>query len=159
MNIDVIAVGKIKEKFILDGIREYVKRLKPYCNINIIEVNDEKAPEGLSEKEKEAIILKEGSKIIDKIRKGSFIISLCIEGRQMDSVEFARYIEDVMTAGNSNITFVIGGSLGLHDDIKSMSDLKLSFSKMTFPHMLMRLILVEQIYRAFKIMKGEAYHK
>lgn len=159
MNIDVIAVGKIKEKFILDGIREYVKRLKPYCNINIIEVNDEKAPEGLSEKEKEAIMLKEGSKIIDKIRKGSFIISLCIEGRQMDSVEFARYIEDVMTAGNSNITFVIGGSLGLHDDIKSMSDLKLSFSKMTFPHMLMRLILVEQIYRAFKIMKGEAYHK
>ncbi len=159
MNIDVIAVGKVKEKFILDGIREYVKRLKPYCNINIIEVNDEKAPEGLSEKEKEAIMLKEGSKIIDKIRKGSFIISLCIEGKQMDSVEFARYIEDVMTAGNSNITFVIGGSLGLHDDIKSMSDLKLSFSKMTFPHMLMRLILIEQIYRAFKIMKGETYHK
>lgn len=159
MNIDVIAVGKIKEKFIEDGIREYVKRLKPYCNINIIEVNDEKAPEGLSEKEKEAIMLKEGSKIIDKIRKGSFIISLCIEGRQMDSVEFARYIEDVMTAGNSNITFVIGGSLGLHDYIKSKSDLKLSFSKMTFPHQLMRLILVEQIYRAFKIMKGETYHK
>lgn len=159
MNIDVIAVGKVKEKFILDGIREYVKRLKPYCNINIIEVNDEKVPEGLSEKEKEAIMLKEGSKIIDKIRKGSFIISLCIEGKQMDSVEFARYIEDVMTAGNSNITFVIGGSLGLHDDIKSISDLKLSFSKMTFPHMLMRLILVEQIYRAFKIMKGEPYHK
>lgn len=159
MNIDVIAVGKIKEKFIEDGIREYVKRLKPYCNINIIEVNDERAPEGLSEKEKEAIMLKEGSKIIDKMRKGSFIISLCIEGRQMDSVEFARYIEDVMTAGNSNITFVIGGSLGLHDDIKSMSDLKLSFSKMTFPHQLMRLILVEQIYRAFKIMKGETYHK
>ncbi|MDE4542933.1 23S rRNA (pseudouridine(1915)-N(3))-methyltransferase RlmH [Thermoanaerobacterium sp. R66] len=159
MNIDVIAVGKVKEKFIEDGIREYVKRLKPYCNINIIEVNDERAPEGLSEKEKEAIMLKEGSKIIDKMRKGSFIISLCIEGRQMDSVEFARYIEDVMTAGNSNITFVIGGSLGLHDDIKSMSDLKLSFSKMTFPHQLMRLILVEQIYRAFKIMKGETYHK
>ncbi|AEF18328.1 MULTISPECIES: 23S rRNA (pseudouridine(1915)-N(3))-methyltransferase RlmH [Thermoanaerobacterium] len=159
MNIDVIAVGKIKERFIEDGIQEYAKRLKPYCNINITEVNDEKAPESLSDKEKEAIMLKEGSKIIDKIRKGSFIISLCIEGRQMDSVEFARYIEDVMTAGNSNITFVIGGSLGLHDDIKSMSDLKLSFSKMTFPHQLMRLILVEQIYRAFKIMKGETYHK
>ncbi|MFU0782390.1 MAG: 23S rRNA (pseudouridine(1915)-N(3))-methyltransferase RlmH [Thermoanaerobacterium thermosaccharolyticum] len=159
MNIDIIAVGKIKEKFIEDGIREYVKRLKPYCNINIIEVNDERAPEGLSDKEKISVMHRESTKILDKIRKGSFIISLCIEGRQMDSVEFARYIEDVMTAGNSNITFVIGGSLGLHDDIKSMSDLKLSFSKMTFPHQLMRLILVEQIYRAFKIMKGEPYHK
>ncbi|SNX53712.1 23S rRNA (pseudouridine(1915)-N(3))-methyltransferase RlmH [Thermoanaerobacterium sp. RBIITD] len=159
MNINIIAVGKIKEKFIEDGIREYVKRLKPYCNINIIEVNDEKAPEGLSDKEKLDVMHKEGIKIVDKIRKGSFIISLCIEGRQMDSVEFARYIEDVMTEGNSNMTFVIGGSLGLNDDVKSMSNLKLSFSKMTFPHQLMRLILVEQIYRAFKIMKGEPYHK
>ncbi|MDI3310932.1 MAG: 23S rRNA (pseudouridine(1915)-N(3))-methyltransferase RlmH [Thermoanaerobacterium sp.] len=159
MNIDIIAVGKIKEKFIEDGIREYAKRLKPYCNISIIEVNDEKAPESLSDKEKISVMQRESIKIADKIRKGSFIISLCIEGRQMDSVEFARYVESVMTAGNSNITFVIGGSLGLHDDIKSMSDLKLSFSKMTFPHQLMRLILVEQIYRAFKIMKGETYHK
>ncbi|MGF7397825.1 23S rRNA (pseudouridine(1915)-N(3))-methyltransferase RlmH [Thermoanaerobacterium thermosaccharolyticum] len=159
MNIDIIAVGKIKEKFIEYGIQEYVKRLKPYCNINIIEVNDEKAPESLSDKEKISVMQRESVKIVDKIRKGSFIISLCIEGRQMDSVEFARYIEDVMTAGNSNITFVIGGSLGLHNDIKSMSGLKLSFSKMTFPHQLMRLILIEQIYRAFKIMKGEPYHK
>lgn len=159
MNINIIAVGKIREKFIQNGIDEYVKRLNPYCNVKILEVPDEKAPENLSEKERLDTIHREGIKIVDKIRKGSFIISLCIEGIQMSSEKFADYIENLTIRGYSDITFIIGGSLGLSDSVKSMSDLKLSFSKMTFPHQLMRLILVEQIYRAFKIMNGEPYHK
>lgn len=159
MNINIVVVGKIKERFMQDGINEYIKRLKPYCSINIVEVPDEKAPESLNENERLDVIRKEGIKIMDKIKKGSYIISLCIEGTQMSSEKFAEYIESLTINGHSDITFIIGGSLGLSYQVKSMSDLKLSFSKMTFPHQLMRLVLVEQIYRAFKIIKGEPYHK
>lgn len=159
MNVNIIAVGRVKEKFMQEGINEYAKRLKPYCNIKIVEVPDEKAPENLSEKEKKDVIHRESARIVDKIRKGSFIISLCIEGTQMSSEKFAAYIENLTIRGYSDITFIIGGSLGLSDDVKAISDLKLSFSKMTFPHQLMRLVLVEQIYRAFKIINSEPYHK
>ncbi|QSZ27072.1 23S rRNA (pseudouridine(1915)-N(3))-methyltransferase RlmH [Aceticella autotrophica] len=159
MNIDIIAVGKIKERFFDEGIKEYLKRLKVYCNMRIIEVSDEKAPEKLSEKERLEVMHSEGIKIMNKIRKGSFIITLCIEGKQFDSLEFAHYLENLSISGNPSITFIIGGSLGISEDIKNLSNLKLSFSKMTFPHQLMRLVLVEQIYRVFKIMKGEPYHK
>lgn len=159
MNIDIIAVGKINEEYFIEGINEYLKRLKPYCKAKIIVIQDEKAPERLSDKEKSIVMSREGTKILNKIRKGSFIISLCIEGKMMSSLDFANYIGDLSIRGISDITFIIGGSLGLSNDVKSVSDLLLSFSKMTFPHKLMRLILVEQIYRSFKILNNEPYHK
>ena len=159
MNISIIAVGKIKEKYIQEGIKEFSKRLSRYCNLKITEVEDEKAPENLSDKEKEAVKEKEGLKILSKIPQNSFIISLEIQGREISSEELSKKMEDIMVSGINDITFVIGGSLGLSDEVRSKSNFKLSFSKMTFPHQLMRLILLEQIYRAWKIMKDEPYHK
>lgn len=159
MNISIIAVGKIKEKYIQEGIKEFSKRLSRYCNLKITEVEDEKAPENLSDKEKEAVKEKEGLKILSKIPQNSFIISLEIQGREISSEELSKKMEDIMVSGINDITFVIGGSLGLSDQVRSKSNFKLSFSKMTFPHQLMRLILLEQIYRAWKIMKDEPYHK
>lgn len=159
MNINIIAVGKIKEKYIKEGIKEFSKRLSRYCNLKIIEVDDEKAPENLSEKEMEVIKRKEGLKILSKIPQNSFIISLEIQGRQISSEELSKKMEDIMVSGINDITFIIGGSLGLSDEVRSGSDFKLSFSKMTFPHQLMRLILLEQIYRGWRIMKNEPYHK
>ena len=159
MNIKIISVGKIKEKYIQEGIKEFSKRLSRYCNLDIVELEDEKAPENLSEKEMEIIKNKEGEKIIAKIPQNSFIISLEIEGKQISSEELSKKMEDIMVNGINDITFLIGGSLGLSDEVKSKSNFKLSFSKMTFPHQLMRLILVEQVYRAWKIMKNEPYHK
>jgi len=159
MNINVIAVGKIKEKYIQEGIDEFKKRLSRYCSLNVIEVNDEKAPESLSDKEMEIVKQKEGDRIMDKIPPNSFVVALAIEGKSLSSEEFSEKIQSLMIDGINNITFIIGGSLGLSKEVLNRSDLKLSFSKMTFPHQLMRLILLEQIYRAFKIMKGEPYHK
>ncbi len=159
MNISIIAVGKIKEKYIQEGIKEFSKRLSRYCNLKITEVEDEKAPENLSDKEKEAVKEKESLKILSKIPQNSFIISLEIQGREISSEELSKKMEDIMVSGINDITFVIGGSLGLSDEVRSKSNFKLSFSKMTFPHQLMRLILLEQIYRAWKIMKDEPYHK
>ena len=159
MNIRIIAVGKIKEKYIQDGIKEFSKRLSRYCMLDIIEIDDQKAPENLSEKEMKIVKTKEGEKILTKIPQNSFIISLEIEGKQISSEDLSKKIEDLMIAGINDITFIIGGSLGLSQEAKNRANYRLSFSKMTFPHQLMRLILLEQIYRGFRIMKGEPYHK
>lgn len=159
MNIRIIAVGKIKEKYIQEGIKEFSKRLSRYCSLDIIEVDDEKAPESLSEKEMDIVKQKEGDRILSKIPQNSFIISLEIQGTLLSSEELSEKVEDLMISGVNDITFIIGGSLGLSDDVIKRSIFKLSFSRMTFPHQLMRLILLEQIYRSFRIMKGEPYHK
>ncbi len=159
MKIRVIAVGKIKEKYIRDGINEYLKRLSRYCSVEIIEVEDEKTQENLTNREIDIIKDKEGKRILSKISPNSHIISLVIEGKQMSSEELANKIEDLMIEGVNDLTFIIGGSLGLSREVIEKSNLKLSFSKMTFPHQLMRMVLLEQIYRSFRIIRGEPYHK
>ena len=159
MNINIIAVGRIKEKYIQEGIREFSKRLSRYCNLRIIEVMDEKAPENLSDREMDLIKKKEGERILAKIPQNSFIISLEIKGKEISSEELSIKMEEIMISGINDITFIIGGSLGLPNEVSHLSDYKLSFSKMTFPHQLMRLILLEQIYRGWRIMKNEPYHK
>lgn len=159
MNIKVICVGKLKEKYLKDGIDEYLKRLSRYCNMEIIEVPDEKAPETLSDKEEEQIKVKEGQSILKHIKDNIYVIALDVKGKMLSSEELSSFIEELGIKGNSNIAVIIGGSLGLSSEILNRADYKLSFSRMTFPHQLMRLILLEQIYRAFKIMKGEPYHK
>jgi 23S rRNA (pseudouridine1915-N3)-methyltransferase len=158
MKITIITVGKLKEKYLINGINEYAKRLSKYCKLDLIEVNDEHAPENLSEKDIEIIKNKEAERIQNKL-KDSYIISLAIEGKQLTSEDLASQIEQIKTYHNSHITFIIGGSLGLSDNIKKQSNLLLSFSKMTFPHQLMKLILLEQIYRSFRINNNEPYHK
>ena len=159
MRIRIIAVGKIKEKYIRDGIKEYIKRLSRYCSIEIVEVEDERAPENLTDREIDIIKGKEGKRIISKISSNSYIIPLDIKGKQMSSEELAGKMEDLMIDGINDLTFIIGGSLGLSDDVLARSHFKLSFSKMTFPHQLMRMILLEQICRGFRIIRGEPYHK
>jgi len=159
MNIDIIAVGKVKENYLTNGIKEYQKRLSPYCKLRIIEVAEQKAPENLSDKEKAQVLEREGNNILRKINPSSFVISLCIKGQSLSSEEMAKKLNELMLNGKSHVTFIIGGSLGLSDDVKASSDFFLSFSNFTFPHQLMRLILMEQIYRWFKIIKGEPYHK
>lgn len=159
MNIHIVAVGKIKEKYIKEGIDEFSKRLSRYVNLNIIEIPDEKAPENLSKKDMKSVMEKEGGKIIAKIPQNSFVISLEIDGKNISSEMMSKKIEDIMVNGMNDITFIIGGSLGLSKEVKEISNYKLSFSKMTFPHQIMRLILLEQIYRAFRIIKNEPYHK
>jgi len=159
MNIQIISIGKIKEKYLKLGIQEYLKRLTPYAKVDIIELSDEKAPENLSEQEMEQVKNKEGERILAKISADTHVIALAIEGKMKSSEELAKNIDKLATYGKSKITFVIGGSLGLSDEVMKRADESLSFSKMTFPHQLMRLILLEQIYRAFKINRGEPYHK
>lgn len=159
MRINIVCVGKIKEKYLKLGIDEFKKRLSKYCKLEIIELEDEKAPENLSDKEMLMIKEKEGKKILSKIKDNSYVIALAIDGKNLSSEELAETINKLGVRGISNITFVIGGSLGLSDEVLSRSDYKLSFSKMTFPHQLMRLILLEQVYRAYRINNGEPYHK
>lgn len=159
MNITIISVGKLKEKYLKQGIEEYLKRLKSYAKVNIEEVPDEQAPDHLSEAEIEEVKRKEGEKILSKLSQDTYCITLEIEGKQLTSEAFAKKIDDLATYGKSKIAFIIGGSHGLSDEVKKRSDFALSFSKMTYPHQLMRLILVEQIYRAFRINRGEPYHK
>ncbi|MEW8974202.1 MAG: 23S rRNA (pseudouridine(1915)-N(3))-methyltransferase RlmH [Tissierellaceae bacterium] len=159
MNINIIAVGKVKEKYIRDGIKEFEKRLSRYCNLKIIEIDDERAPENLSQRDMELVKDKEGRRILSKIPQNTHIISLEIEGRKISSEELSKKMEDLMINGINDITFIIGGSLGLSSEVRNSANFKLSFSNMTFPHQLMRLILLEQIYRGFRIMKGEPYHK
>ena len=159
MRINIICVGKIKEKYLKLGIDEFKKRLSKYCKLDIIELDDEKAPENLSDKEMEMIKDKEGKKILAKIKYTSYVIALAIDGKSLSSEELADTINKLGIRGVSNITFVIGGSLGLSDEVLSRADYKLSFSKMTFPHQLMRLILLEQVYRSYRINNGEPYHK
>ena len=159
MRTNIVCVGKIKEKYLKLGIDEFKKRLSKYCKLEIIELEDEKAPENLSDKEMLIIKEKEGKKILSKIKDNSYVIALAIDGKNLSSEELAETINKLGVRGISNITFVIGGSLGLSDEVLSRADYKLSFSKMTFPHQLMRLILLEQVYRAYRINNGEPYHK
>ncbi|MCD7777025.1 MAG: 23S rRNA (pseudouridine(1915)-N(3))-methyltransferase RlmH [Clostridiales bacterium] len=158
MKITILCVGKIKESFYRDALKEYSKRLSRYVNLEIIEVADEKAPEGLSETEALKIKDKEGEKILGKL-KDSFIIPLVIDGKSLDSREFSDFIKEKALRGTSHITFIIGGSLGLSEEVIKKGDFLLSFSKMTFPHQLMRVILLEQVYRAYRIINNEPYHK
>ena len=159
MNITVICVGKIKEKFYREAVCEYSKRLSKFCKLNIIEVDDEEAGQNLSEASENLIKEKEGERILKKIPSSAYVITLEIEGKKYDSLSFSKNIENLCIKGCSNICFIIGGSLGLSHSVKKISNEKLSFSDMTFPHQLMRVILSEQIYRAFRIMRGEPYHK
>ncbi|TWT00596.1 23S rRNA (pseudouridine(1915)-N(3))-methyltransferase RlmH [Planomicrobium sp. CPCC 101079] len=159
MNISIISVGKLKEKYLKSGIEEYTKRLGSYAKVNEVEVPDEKAPEQLSEADMEIVKKKEGDRILAKIPQDAYVVALAIDGKMKTSEQLAKDMESLMTYGRSKVVFVIGGSLGLHDEVLKRADEKLSFSKMTFPHQLMKLILVEQVYRAFRIMKGEPYHK
>ncbi|MBQ2753406.1 MAG: 23S rRNA (pseudouridine(1915)-N(3))-methyltransferase RlmH [Firmicutes bacterium] len=159
MKITVVCVGKLKEKFFADGVEEYKKRLGRYAKIEIAEVADEKAPENLSRAEEEQVKVKEGEKILKKIPDDAFVVALCIDGKMLSSEELADFFEKKTVSGISSIAFVIGGSLGLSKEVIDRADYKLSFSKMTFPHQLMRMILMEQIYRAFRIIKNEPYHK
>ncbi|WP_431802231.1 23S rRNA (pseudouridine(1915)-N(3))-methyltransferase RlmH [Halobacillus andaensis] len=159
MKITIVTVGKLKEKYLKQGINEYIKRLTPYAKVDIVEVPDEKAPENLSEAQMLEVKQKEGERILSKIQQDAYVITLEIEGKQLTSEKLAKQLDDLATYGKSKVAFVIGGSLGLSDDVLKRSDYGLSFSKMTFPHQLMRLMLVEQVYRAFKIMRNEPYHK
>ncbi|GER67333.1 ribosomal RNA large subunit methyltransferase H [Weizmannia acidilactici] len=159
MNISILSVGKLKEKYLKQGIGEYLKRLSAYAKVDIIEVPDEKAPEVLSEAEMEIVKQKEGERILAKISPDTYVITLAIEGKMKTSEELADMIDHLATYGKSKITFVIGGSLGLSREVMQRGNESLSFSKMTFPHQLMRLILLEQIYRAFRIIRNEPYHK
>ena len=159
MNITVISVGKLKEKYLKMGIEEYVKRLGGYAKIDLVEVPDEKAPETLSEIDMNIVKRKEGERILAKINDGTYVIALALDGKMKSSEEMATDLDSLMTYGKSKVAFVIGGSLGLHDDVLKRADEKLCFGKMTLPHQLMKLVLVEQIYRSFRIIKGEPYHK
>ncbi|KXG08605.1 Ribosomal RNA large subunit methyltransferase H [Anoxybacillus sp. P3H1B] len=159
MNITVLSVGKLKEKYLKQGIEEYVKRLSGYAKMEIIEVADEKAPENLSDQEMKQIKEKEGERILAKISDDMHVIALAIDGKMKSSEEFAIHLDKLATYGTSKIAFVIGGSLGLSEKVMKRANESLSFSKMTFPHQLMRLILLEQIYRAFRINRGGPYHK
>ena len=158
VHINIVCVGKIKEKFFRDAIEEYSKRLSRFCSLTITEVADEKIPEKSNENIVEAIKQKEGINILNHIKKDSYVIALELKGTELDSVQFSQEIEKISNL-NSNITFVIGGSLGLSKDVLNRSNKQVCFSKMTFPHQLIRIFLVEQIYRAFKIANNETYHK
>ena len=159
MKITILCVGKVKEKFYRDAIGEYQKRLSRYCKLKIVEVTDEKTPDGASETVENQIKEKEGNRILSKIREEDYVIALVIDGKMQDSVELSKNIQQLGVRGKSSIVFVIGGSLGLSKEVVKRSDEKLSFSKMTFPHQLMRVILLEQVYRSYRIMNGEPYHK
>lgn len=159
MKIKLITVGKIKEKYFTDAIAEYSKRLSKYASLEIIEVPDEMTPDKAKEGEVLQILAKEGDRILSKISDKDFIVTLEIEGKKVSSEGLANKIESILNAGNSSIDFIIGGSLGLDKRIKQRSNYALSFSDMTFPHQLMRVILLEQIYRSFKIINNEPYHK
>ena len=159
MRINIIAVGKLKKSYLKKGIDDYMKRLSRYAKINIIEVMDEKAPENLSPSETQEIKDIERHRIESKIPANSYVIALDMKGKSMTSEGFASHLNRLMVKGKSNITFIIGGSIGLAQQLLQQADLVLSFSDFTFPHQLMRLILLEQIYRAFKIIRNEPYHK
>ena len=159
MRITILCVGKIKEKFYSDAVAEYAKRLSKYCKLEIVEVPDEKTPDGASAVVEEQIKEKEGKRILEKIKEDAFVCTLEIAGKRLTSEGLAQWMEKLAVSGNSHIVFVIGGSLGLHSSVLKRSNMGLSFSDMTFPHQLMRVILTEQIYRAFRIINKEPYHK
>ncbi len=158
INVTVIAVGKLKEKYLRDGCDEYIKRLGAFSKINVIEVDEEKVGDNPSDAQIKNVIEKEGQRIIKKIPKSSAVITLCIEGKEYSSPDFSKLIENISMT-NSSICFIIGGSFGLSDEVKKMSVARLSFGKMTLPHQLARMVLLEQIYRAFSISNNSKYHK
>lgn len=159
MKITVITVGKIKEKYLKDAIAEYSKRLSKYCKLEIIEVADEKTPDNASEVVEDGIRSKEAERILKYVKDDAFVVTLEIQGKLLTSEELAEKIEKLGVQGTSHITFIIGGSIGLGKEVLTRSNFALSFSKMTFPHQLMRVILLEQVYRSYRIISGEPYHK
>ncbi len=159
LNINILCVGKIKENYLKEAINEYSKRLSKYCNLNIIEVADEVVPNKLSENVIEEIKNKEAGKMLEQLKKETYLISLDLKGKQYTSEEFSQKIQDIAVQGNSSITFVIGGTLGIGKEVLDKSKEKICFSKMTFPHQLIRVFVLEQIFRAFKISSGETYHR
>lgn len=159
MKIDIVCVGKLKEKYLVGAITEYSKRLSRYCKLNIIELSDEKTPDNASEKEELLIKGKEGEKILAQIKDTAYVVALDLKGSMITSEELAGFISDCGVRGNSHIIFVIGGSLGLSEEVLRRANYKLCFSKMTFPHQLFRVMLLEQIYRGYRIINGEPYHK
>lgn len=159
MKITILTVGKIKEKYLRDGIAEYAKRLSRYCKLDMIEVADEKTPDRASAAEELQIKETEGIRLLKNIKDSDYVIALALDGKMLDSVELSKKIETLGIQGESSLVFVIGGSLGLSDEVLRRADYKLCFSKMTFPHQLMRMILLEQVYRGYRIMHNEPYHK
>ena len=159
MKITILAVGKVKERFYREAVEEFAKRLNRYCKLEIIEVADEKTPDGASEMEEKQILEKEGIRLAKYLRDDAWVCALAINGKRLDSVGFSNKIEQLGISGVSHLEFVIGGSLGLCESVLRRADFKLSFSEMTFPHQLMRVILLEQIYRSYRIMLNEPYHK
>lgn len=159
MKISIICVGKLKEKYWQLAVCEYSKRLSKYCKLEIIEVPDEKAPDNMSAADEERVRNKEGERILKNIKEDCYVVALDIVGKSLSSEEFSSWAEEKMTRGISHITFIIGGSIGIGDEVMKRADFKISFSKMTFPHQMMRVILLEQFYRGMKIIKNEPYHK
>ena len=159
MKITLVTVGKIKEKYLEAAIAEYGKRLGRYCRLEIVQVADEKTPDKASELQETQIRDKEGERILAHIKEDAYVIALAIDGKQRSSEEMAEWMEDLGVRGESHLQFIIGGSLGLSQAVLNCADTKISFSRLTFPHQLMRVILLEQIYRSFRIIKGEPYHK
>lgn len=159
MKIKIVTVGKLKEKYLKDGIAEYSKRISRFAAVEMIELADEKTPDRASDSENEKILDLEGNRILSKIRDREFVVVLAIEGKTLSSEEFSKQLEQASINGYSTLTFVIGGSLGLSPQVKNRANLSLSFGRLTLPHQLMRLVLVEQIYRAFSIQQGSPYHK
>lgn len=159
IKVNIIAVGKLKEKYLRDACDEYIKRLGAFSKVNIVEINEERCSDNPSDNEIEQVKRKEGERIIAKIPKGSYVVPMCIEGQQMSSEDFSKKLENVSVAGFGEVTFIIGGSFGLSDEVKALGKLKLSFGKLTLPHQLMRVVLLEQIYRAFSISNNTKYHK
>lgn len=159
MKIKVVTVGKLKEKYLKDGIAEYSKRISRFAKFEMIELSDEKTPDKASESENQKILEIEGQRILSKVADRDFVIALAIEGKMFSSEEFSKQLEEASIKGFSTLTFIIGGSLGLSSAVKNRANLSVSFGRLTFPHQLMRLVLVEQIYRAFTIQQGSPYHK
>lgn len=159
MEIRILSVGKIKEKYLTAGIQEYAKRLSRYCKLNFIQVPDEKTPDKASDSLNNQIKNTEGERLLKNIREQDYVIALALDGKMLDSVELSKKLGQLGVEGKSSIVFVIGGSLGLSDQVLNRSDFKLSFSRMTFPHQLMQMILLEQIYRGYRILNNEPYHK
>lgn len=159
MNITIIAIGKLKEKYWKDAVAEYSKRLGAYCSLSIIELRESPLRANPSPADEQAVKDSEGEAILARIKKNDYVITLEITGKRLDSIQLSKKIDDLGISGHSSIVFVIGGSLGLSGGVSSRADLKLSFSAMTFPHQMMRVILLEQIYRSFKIIRHETYHK
>jgi len=159
MKITILCVGRLKERFFADAVAEYAKRLRLYADINIVETPDEKAPERLSDAEAEQVKAREGERMLKLLPGGAYAVALAIDGKRFTSEAFAARVDKLMTDGTSHIVFIVGGSLGLSSEVLARADMKISFSDMTFPHQLMRVILLEQVYRVFRILRNEPYHK